>query len=120
MSDAKKRKARKRNPSLYIRFYLSGIVILVVGLMSAVLVYMLAADDKAYEIAGGKQYNFQVERIGGKLAVWAVHFNQWFGSLWHGKSLAFTLAFISIGAALVCFLIARSLSFNMSFKQDDS
>jgi uncharacterized membrane protein len=120
MNDAKRRKERKRKPPLYIRFYLGGIVILVVGLISAVLTYVLATDDKAYEIAGGKQYNFQVERIGGKLAVWVVHFDQWFGSLWHGKPLAFTLAFISIGAALVCFLIARSLSFNMSFKQDDS
>ncbi|MEO6985664.1 MAG: hypothetical protein ABI155_10000 [Paralcaligenes sp.] len=116
MNHGRKRKASKRGLPLYIRFYLSAIVILIVGLFSAVLAYVLAQDSQAYQIASGKQYTFQVERIGGQFTVWVVHFNQWFGSLWHGRSLAYTLAFISIGAALICFLIARSLSFNMSFK----
>lgn len=117
MNDIEKQNAPGKSSPLYLRFYLASVVILAVGLISAALIYILAADGQAYEIAGGKQHDYAVERIGGKAAVFAVRFNEWFGSLWHGKQLAFTLAFISIGAALVCFLIARSLSFDLSFKQ---
>ncbi|GAB2897792.1 hypothetical protein LSG25_15780 [Paralcaligenes sp. KSB-10] len=120
MNDIEKQDAPGKRSPLYLRFYLAGVVILAVGLISAALIYILAADNQVDEIGSGKQYDFAVERIGGKAAVWAVHFNQWFGGLWHGKQLAFTLAFISIGAALVCFLIARSLSFDLSFKRAKS
>ncbi len=39
MSDAKKRKAPKKGSPVYIRFYVSRIVILAVGLLGAALVY---------------------------------------------------------------------------------
>ena len=117
MRDGKKQYVRGKNSPLHVRFYLAGAFTLIAGLIGAALIYMTAADDMIAEIAGDKRYEFQLERIGGKAAVFAVEFDQWFGSLWHGKQLAYTVAFLSIGVAIVCFLLAR-LSLNSSHYQN--
>ena len=104
---------RKASP-FHSRFDLAGTLILVVGLVIAVVIYVTAADDSSaavsQELANTKRYGYELERIGGKAAVLAAKFNQWFESLWHGKQLAFTVAFFSIAVALGCFLIAHVLS----------
>jgi len=46
----------------------------------------------------------------GKSVELAAEFQDWFGSLWHGKKLAHTLVFLSIGSSLACFFIAYVLS----------
>jgi ABC-type cobalt transport system substrate-binding protein len=96
------------------RFDLAGSVILVVGLVVAVVIYVTAADDSSaaviQDLTNTKRYGYELERIGGKAAVLAAEFNQWFESLWHGKHLASTVAFFSIVVALGCFLIAHVLS----------
>ena len=99
---------------IHSRFDVAGALILVVGLVIAVLIYVTAVDDSSAalgrELADTKRYGYDLERIGGKAAVLAVEFNQWFESLWHGKPLAFTVAFLSIAVALGCFGIAHVLS----------
>jgi hypothetical protein len=46
---------------------------------------------------------------GGKAAVVVDDFSRWFIGLWHGKSLAFTVAVISIFISLVFFFAANRL-----------
>jgi predicted SnoaL-like aldol condensation-catalyzing enzyme len=88
--------------------------ILVVGLISAVLIYVFAADDSeadaAARIASERMYQHNLEVMGGRFAVYADDFDRWFTSLWHGKTLALTVAVLALAAALVCFGIARMVS----------
>jgi hypothetical protein len=108
---------------LHICFNLISAIILLVGLGSAVLIYQSAETDLSsvlgYEIAGesvypimpenSKMYKHDLELYGGKAAVLADEFRRWFVGLWHGKSLAFTVAFISIFISFVIFFAANHL-----------
>jgi hypothetical protein len=102
-------------------FY-SGVLILACGLISAALIYLFApdsgSDTREIEFANPRAYEFQIERLGGKAAVYAVRFNEWFSSLWHGRQLAFTVAVLSIAIALVCFWVAHRMSVTMQSAQD--
>jgi hypothetical protein len=94
---------------LRTRPHLIPAVILLVGLGSAVVIYLTASNDSrdiaGYEEAGGylypispedsKAYMRNLELFGGKTNVLAREFIRWFDGLWHGKSLAFTVAFIT-------------------------
>jgi F0F1-type ATP synthase membrane subunit c/vacuolar-type H+-ATPase subunit K len=95
------------------RFFWSGIAVLVCGLAAAVAVYISAVDNTnealAEEMARGKQYDFQLERLGGKAMVLTAQFNDWFSSLWHGKPLAYLLAGASLAVGLGCLWVARRL-----------
>jgi hypothetical protein len=70
--------------------------ILIVGLITAVGLYVAAArstdDMVVYEIEHSKQYQRTLELYGGKANVIAVEITQWFDSLWHGTRLAYTVA----------------------------
>ena len=108
---------------LHICFNLISAIILLVGLGSAVLIYQSAETDLSsvlgYEIAGesvypimpenSKMYKHDLELYGGKAAVLADEFRRWFVGLWHGKSLAFAVAFISIFISFVIFFAANHL-----------
>ncbi|WP_059412279.1 hypothetical protein [Cupriavidus basilensis] len=101
--------------SLPARLYLLGAAILAAGWTAAVLVYLNAAraetsPDLLYGPGWQRQYDFQLERIGGKAAVLAAEFSQWFGGLWHGRQLAVTLAILATVAALLCFAVAHELA----------
>jgi len=109
------------NMPLKIRLYVISAIILLVGLSSAVVIYLTAMDDSdnvlGYEVVDGvvypitpqnsKMYVHDLELYGGKAAVLADEFKRWFIDLWHGKSLAFTIAFIStilcIGVSFVAY-----------------
>jgi hypothetical protein len=106
------------------RLNLIGVLILVAGFPAAALIFMLGSGDGGgaigYEIIDGKsypimpgdseRYEYELERIGGKSAVLATEFNHWFGSLWHGRKLAYTLAILSAGSSLACFFLAHRLA----------
>lgn len=103
--------------------YLIGAIILLVGLGSAVFIYQAAMNDPSsasgYEVIGGfiypstgensKKYMHDLELYGGKAAVLADEFMRWFAGLWHGTSLAFTVACITIIISLGVFLAAAHL-----------
>jgi hypothetical protein len=94
------------------RSYLNliGTIILLGGLVSAVLIYRTAENEAndvlGYEQGNGsfypvkpedsKKYLRDLELYGGKANVLADEFREWFVGLWHGKSLAFTVGFITI------------------------
>jgi hypothetical protein len=100
--------------------------ILLVGLCSAVLIYQKADRDEraamGYEAAGGsvypimpedsKRYLHDLEQYGGKANVLADEFRRWLVGLWQGKSLAFTIACISMVLSLAGFYAANRLPSN--------
>ena len=102
---------------------LISVIILLVGLGSAVLIYRTAGNDSngvlGYEIIGGqaypispedsKMYLHDLQLYGGKAAVLSDEFSRWFVGLWHGKSLAFTVAYITLFISFVVFYIANHL-----------
>ncbi len=104
--------AKRLAPDAVARYW--GAAILLVGLASAALVYVFAPDDSgagaADGVAGGKMYQHTLELMGGKAAVYADRFDQWFASLWQGRTLAYTLAVLAIAIALACFWVAHLLS----------
>jgi hypothetical protein len=102
------------------RLYLITAIILLVGLGSALFIYLTAGSESGsvlgYEGTGGdvytirpedsKIYRHDLEVYGGKANVLMDEFMRWFAGLWHGKSLALTLAFITIFISLVFFVVA--------------
>jgi hypothetical protein len=112
-----------KTTDLQTRLYLTGAVILLVGLLSSVWIYLTAGNDSesvlGYEIVGGnaylvtpensRKYIHDLKLIGGNAAVFADEFSRWFIGLWHGKSLAFTVACIAVFVSLGLFFAARIL-----------
>ena len=90
-----------------------GGALLLVGLLAAVLVFLMVPGEDA-GVSGDnmvspesvKRYNYDLERLGGKSLVWVAEFNDWLGSLWHGRKLAGTLIVLFGGAAWICFWIS--------------
>jgi hypothetical protein len=102
---------------------LISIIILLLGLGSAILIYKTAGNNSdsvlGYEIIDGisypimpedsRIYRRDLELYGGKAASVVDDFRRWFVGLWHGKYLAFTVAGISIFMSLVFFFAANRL-----------
>lgn len=105
---------------------LIGAIILLVGLGSAILIYRTAengsngvlgyteGDGSVYPIRpeDSKKYLRDLELYGGKANVLADEFRRWFIGLWHGESLAFTVACITIFISLGFFYAGRHLPSN--------
>ena len=96
-------------------------LVLVFGLFAAAWVYLAASSEadlllsQGYEIVGGQVYaseqaeaarRMQIERVGGKAAVWAVGFNEWLAAQFKGRRLALTLVILSALVALALFHVA--------------
>ena len=102
---------------------LISVMILLVGLGSAVLIYRTVGNDSngvlGYEIIGGqaypispedsKMYLHDLQLYSGKAGVLADEFRRWFVGLWYGKSLAFTVAYITLFISFVVFYVANHL-----------
>ncbi len=96
-------------------------IVLGVGLASSALIYHSAAGNSdsifGYEDEGGtaypvnpddsKQYLRGLELYGGTANVLADDLRRWFEGLWHGESLAFTVAFLTIIISAGFFYAAR-------------
>jgi hypothetical protein len=99
--------AEKRSP-FQKRLYLTGVVALLAGLLAAVVIYVIApAPDSAvsmYSIADPR-YQIELQRIGGDAAVVMAQLHQWFNGLWHGQTLAYTVAVLGALVAGICFFI---------------
>lgn len=82
------------------RFRLIIAAILVLGLGSAILIYLFAetapANPLGYEPAESKMYVHDMLLYGGKANLLGSEFADWLGGLWHGKRLAFTVACITL------------------------
>jgi hypothetical protein len=74
--------------------------ILIMGLGSAIVLYLRAGqapgNPLGYDPEDTKQYLHDMELYGGKMNVVAADMRQWFSGLWHGKHLAYTVAFLAV------------------------
>jgi hypothetical protein len=109
---------------LHESLILISAIIMLVGLGTAILIYQTAGNDSnsvlGYEIIDGsaypimpedyRMYRRDLELYGGKAALVVDDFRRWFAGLWHGKSLAFIVAGISIFMSFVFFFAANRLS----------
>jgi hypothetical protein len=105
------------------RLNLISAIILVAGLGSAVVIYLTAQDEVenvlGYDLVGGtmypnvpsKVYDHNLELYGGKPLILANDMIRWFNGLWQGRSLAVTIAWISIITAGVIFFFNHYVSF---------
>jgi hypothetical protein len=110
------------------RVRLASAIILVVGWLAALFVYVAMADEpdanSGYQIINGQTYAIpldsstsemqQLERLGGKASVWTYQFDRWLALLWHGRRLAYTLAILSTGIAILCFYIAELMAVDIA------
>jgi hypothetical protein len=115
--------------TLHRRLYISAIGTFVIGAIAGLLLFFTAENDASgmnYQIIGGqayatnptdsKAYDAQLERMGGRSAVFADQFNRWFGGLWHGRNLGVTLCALSALLALALFWIAREVERDYQYK----
>ena len=112
-----------KNINLRKGLYFLSALILLAGAAGAALIYWAAMNDSAgdagYEVIGGyiypgpsensKRYIHDLQLYGGNAAVLADGFMRWFGGLWHGTSLAYTVAGISILISFVVFVTANNV-----------
>lgn len=103
--------------NLKTRLYFVTVTILLVGLASALSIYLTAESDdgsgSGYELPtteNSKMYVHDLELYGGKANVLAEELRSWFTGLWHGKSLAFTIACITIFVSYGFFFVANHLA----------
>ena len=83
--------------------------ILLIGLGSAVWVYVTAVDipDNPFaEFEQSKRFSHEVQRMGGKMALVANELSSWFSGLWQGRQLAFTIACCTLLIAALYYVIA--------------
>lgn len=87
--------------------------ILVLGFAAAVAIYLTArppsGNPLGYDPLENKAYVHDLEVFGGKANVLVAEFRDWFGSLWHGRPLALTVAVITVLAAGAFRFFATSL-----------
>ena len=100
-------------------FAVGWLIFLIGGCLSAWL-FASAADDaddvvayvmvdgQSYPVMAGdsKAYRHQIERFGGKMAVFADEFGRWIKRLTTGRWLAALIALLSVAAGGVCFRAA--------------
>ena len=90
--------------------YVVAGAILLFGLGISVGIYVAAdsgPDDLPWEFTPqSKKYARALKLYGGTMNELMVKLNEWFKGLWHGKSLAFTVAAISLGIALAYLFFA--------------
>jgi len=115
-------KGRLKRLHIHQRLYLIAAAILLAGALSGAAIVALASPDpdtsfltdgtadfgvpKAYS----RRYQYDVGRIGGQGAVLAAQLDDWFGALWQGKQLGYTVAELAAIVALVFFCFGRLLS----------
>ncbi len=106
--------------NLQTRLRIISAAILLAGLLISSAIYLTAPDESEdmtiYGFEHSKAYRHDLELYGGKANVLVSEFMQWFEGLWHGKSLAYTIAVIAIVASVILCCIARLVS----SKDDDS
>ena len=83
--------------------------ILLVGFAAAAVIYAANREPDDYELERTKLYRHDLEVYGGRANVLADDFRRWFDGLWRGRNLAFTVAWISVLAALAYRFVATPL-----------
>lgn len=84
--------------------------ILGLGLVAAATIYVTAQpaaeNPFGYDPLTNKKYLRELEMYGGKANVFSAELMDWFHGLWHGQSLAYTVAVLTIFSAGVFWFFA--------------
>jgi len=106
------------------RLLVCAMLVAVIGLSSALVIYLTAGEDSRDEgfqtvvvdgktfripLASTKMYQRDLQRLGGNSAVLADDLTRWFAGLWHGRTLAVTLTWITAFVSVGLFLLARQI-----------
>ena len=87
--------------------------ILGTGWLLACAIYLTAGEPAenplADQLDDSKIYRHSLELYGGKANLLATQFSRWFDGLWHGRSLALTVAVLTVLAAALYYYIAYPL-----------
>ena len=117
MTDTERQRLPGKRLPCHVLVYLAGAFILIAGLAGSALIYVTAvtapadnAADLASVAAHTKQYELQLESIGGRAAFLAAELTRWLEGLWHGRALAYMVAILCTTIAIVCFLVAHGLA----------
>ena len=98
----------------HARYKLVTILMLCAGLGSAAVIYLTAAGPDEIsmvdEFEESKRFTHDLELYGGKANVLANKFSHWFEGLWHGQTLAFTVAVITVVISVGYYFVASSLA----------
>ena len=93
------------------RHLLIAAAIVLAGGVAATVVYLRAVDEAPapmeFSATTSKQYRHDLEVFGGTANVLSAQFMDWFNSLWHGRSLAYTVAVIAAFAALAYLFVTE-------------
>jgi len=108
------------------RLFAAAVLVLVAGLAGAAWIYRTADDGPdisgAYQIIvvngvptpiapnESKTYMRDLQRYGGKMSVIFDDIGRWWDGLWHGRSLALTVAFLSVLTSLALYFVALSVT----------
>jgi hypothetical protein len=97
-----------------VRLYVAGYVILIAGTLGSAWAYRAAVVDEMQDALTAqarntKDYQGQMEYMGGKANVLGSEMTSWVVGLFHGRQLAYTLAVLTLVAASLCFYIAFAL-----------
>jgi hypothetical protein len=115
------RSARARLSLRHLRAIVGPI--LAIGFGSSVFIYLFAKPEPAnplgYDPLETKKYLHELEVYGGTWNVLAAKFQQWFVSLWYGKSLAYTVAWITLFLAVVIWYIGSHQATNTNLAPED-
>lgn len=90
------------------RLIRSGIAILAAGLSLSLYVFLSRTDEAEpmLELQSSKKFVREVELYGGKANLVAIELTEAIASVWHGRSLAYVIAVVSLGAAAGCLYAA--------------
>lgn len=112
---------KRQIPDRPTLFKFLGLLILLIGLVSAAIIYHRAGNvpygalgyEGGYPIMpeDSRQYLRSMELYGGTANVLADELRRWFVGLWHGKSLAFIIAVTSILISAGFFIASQRLPF---------
>lgn len=96
------------------RLGIAGRAILILGLAASGLIFATTEptqdDADASPTRYSKAYVHELRVYGGRAAVYADDFNRWFEGLWQGRSLAYTVAVLSIGIGVGCIALASRIA----------
>jgi len=99
------------------------LLLLLIGLGGALAIYRnsnpLPVDLQLEDPTATKKYLREMQMIGGQANMVATEWRAWFASLWRGRALAGTVAFITVGVTLVFRLVAAHPDFTPTNPPDD-
>ncbi|HIJ81337.1 MAG TPA: hypothetical protein HPP76_06490 [Desulfuromonadales bacterium] len=96
-------------------------VILLSGISSSGILYLTAGEISPSPLESfeqSKRFANEVERMGGKVSVFANGLSKWFSSLWQGEMLAFTIAGFTLFIAAVYYLLASALDSEAELREN--